>query len=347
MAPHQLVVDAVGDVGDGEPTLLLGDRRVELDLVEQVAEFLDQVSIGIRGRIGRRRLGVVEGVDGVDDLVGLLKQVGDQRVVGLFDVPRTLLAQRARQRVETDVGGADRSREGRDPQRGEVVGVDAAIEVGPGHLDDLLVGGSERVQDRDRFVAGGFVDGELDVGQHPVGVGVRHEQRPSFAGGCGGELVAVDEADPGFDRVDAEPGPGDVEERQRGKQLEFDVVGFAQVPHRALEHEGRAGYRVEDLAVFAGGSNQRRCDVGVDGVEGVRSVVEMVECRRVGHEVGRRVDRRAQVAVLGMSDRLTGLDGDVIGAAGAESDDDDAWSLTRTHRQPNATTWPVAASNVP
>ena len=59
MAPHQLVVDAVGDVGDGEPTLLLGDRRVELDLVQQVAEFLDQVGIGIgavNGRVGIGRV---------------------------------------------------------------------------------------------------------------------------------------------------------------------------------------------------------------------------------------------------------------------------------------------------
>ncbi len=45
MAPHELVVDAVGDVGDREPSLLLGDRGVELDLVEQVAEFLDQIGV--------------------------------------------------------------------------------------------------------------------------------------------------------------------------------------------------------------------------------------------------------------------------------------------------------------
>ena len=41
------------------------------------------------------------------------------------------------------------------------------------------------------------------------------QHRAGVAGGRGREVVAVDEADAGFDRVDAEAGPGDVEERQR------------------------------------------------------------------------------------------------------------------------------------
>ena len=52
VTPDQLVVDSIGDVGDRESALLLGDRCVELDLVEQVAEFLDQVGIGIGTGIG-------------------------------------------------------------------------------------------------------------------------------------------------------------------------------------------------------------------------------------------------------------------------------------------------------
>ena len=52
VAPHELVVDAVGDVGDRESAFLLGDRGVELDLVEQVAEFLDQVGIGVAVGVG-------------------------------------------------------------------------------------------------------------------------------------------------------------------------------------------------------------------------------------------------------------------------------------------------------
>ena len=62
-------MDAVRDVGDREATLLFGDRGVELDLVQQVAEFLDQVGVGVGERVGiRRRIGV-ERMDGIDDLV--------------------------------------------------------------------------------------------------------------------------------------------------------------------------------------------------------------------------------------------------------------------------------------
>ncbi len=249
VASHQLVVHAGGDVGDREPALLLGDRGVELDLVQQVAEFLDQVVVG-------RRVVGVERLERVDDLVGLLEEVRDQRFVRLFDVPRTLLAQRAGELVEAHVLGADRRGEFGDPDRREVVGVDRAIEFGPRGVDDAFVGRAERLQDRDGFVAGGAVDRELDVRQHPVGVRVGDEQRAAFAGRRGGEVVTVDEADARLDRIDAEPGVGDVEERHRGQDLELDVrravgASFPQVAHGAFEHERRAGHGVQDLAVVA------------------------------------------------------------------------------------------------
>ena len=72
-----------GDVGDREPALLFGDRGVELDLVEQIAELLDQVVVS-------RLVVGVERVDRVDHLVGLLDQVRDEAGVGLLAVPRTL-----------------------------------------------------------------------------------------------------------------------------------------------------------------------------------------------------------------------------------------------------------------
>ena len=67
----ELVVDALSDVGDREAALLLGDRGVELDLVEQVAQLLDQRLVG--GRV----VGV-EVLQRVDHLVGLFEQVGDE-----------------------------------------------------------------------------------------------------------------------------------------------------------------------------------------------------------------------------------------------------------------------------
>ena len=139
--------------------------------------------------------------------------------------------------MEADVGSTDGRGEVGDPERREVVGVDRAIEVGPRHLHDLFVGSAEGVQDRDGLVAARLVDGQLDVGQHPVGVRVRYEQRATFAGGGCGELVAVDEADAGVDRIDPEARPGDVEERHRREDDQVDVVVLAQVPHGAFEHE--------------------------------------------------------------------------------------------------------------
>ena len=99
--------------------------------------------------------------------------------------------------------------------------------------------------------------------------------------------------------------------------------------------------------MFGGRADQRRGDLGVDVVEGVRSVVEVVERGGVGHEVGRWVDRRSKVAVRRVLDRVQGLDGDVVVPARPETDNDDPRPLVPAHRQPSATTWPVAGSNVP
>ena len=84
---HQFLGDAKGDGVEGKAALLLGDLGVKHHLQQQVAEFLAQV-------------GVVRGVDGGGDLVGLFQQAGAQRGVGLFLVPGTA------------VGGAQRSDDG-------------------------------------------------------------------------------------------------------------------------------------------------------------------------------------------------------------------------------------------
>ncbi len=259
----------------------------------------------------------------------------------------TLLAQRARQLVEAHVRSADGRAEVRDPERREVVRVDRAVDLGPRGVDDAFVGGAECVQQRDRFVTGCLVDGELDVRQHPVGVRVGDEQRTALAGGRRGELVTVDQADTGLDRIDAESRPGHVEERHRRSDVAVDVVTCEQVPNRALEHERRPGDRVQDLTVFGSGRSERVGDLAVHVVERVGGVIEVVERGGVGHQVGRRVHRRAQVAVGGPLDRRSGLDGHVVVATGAESDDDDPWSLDLAHGQLSGTTWPVVASKVP
>jgi hypothetical protein len=53
----------------------VGYLRVEENLEEQITEFFGE-------------LGVVGGIEGVEDLIGFLNQVGAERGVGLFAVPR-------------------------------------------------------------------------------------------------------------------------------------------------------------------------------------------------------------------------------------------------------------------
>ena len=126
----------------------------------------------------------------------------------------------------------------------------------------------------------GALDGELDVAEHPVGVGVGDEQGTGEAGGRGGELVAVDQADAGLDRVDPECGPGDVEERQRREDVDVDALVGAQTPHRALEDERRTRHGVEDPAVLDRRGDEPFGDLGVHVGERVGVLVDVVERRR-------------------------------------------------------------------
>ena len=82
-------------------------------------------------------------------------------------------------------------------------------------MGDQLVGRAEPLQDHHRLVAGRGLDGELDVAEHPVGMRVGDEQWAAISGGCCGELVAIDQAYTGLDRIDIESSEGDVEERHR------------------------------------------------------------------------------------------------------------------------------------
>ena len=57
--------------------------------------------------------------------------------------------------------------------------------------------------------------------------GVSHwatSERPALAGGLDGEPLAVDESHAGGERVDAEPRPDQVEERQRRHDRDLDTM---------------------------------------------------------------------------------------------------------------------------
>jgi hypothetical protein len=96
MPPDELVDDRAGHVVDGEVRVvgtLGGHDGVEGHLHEHVAEFLPE-------RVQ------VAAVDGVEDLVGLLEQIGRQRGVGLLAVPRALAAQPVHHRHQVEQPGA-------------------------------------------------------------------------------------------------------------------------------------------------------------------------------------------------------------------------------------------------
>ncbi len=92
-----------------------------------------------------------------------------------------------------------------------------------------------------------------------------------------GELVPVDEADTGLDRVDAQPPIGQVEERQPRHDAHVDPRVGEQVADAALEHVGRAGHRVDDLALLLRSFDQRVGDGLVDVGERVGLLVQVVE----------------------------------------------------------------------
>ena len=344
----EFVVDALCDIGDREAALLFGDHGMELDLVQEVAEFLDQVVVG-RRVVGA--FGIGECLECVDDLVGLFQQVRDQRLVGLFDVPRTLLAQGPSQLVEADVPVADRRCQVWHVDRGEMVGVDRTVHVGPGRVEDLLVGGTERMQDRHRLVAGGILDRQLDVAEDPVRMGVGDQQWAGLPGRRSGEVVAVDEPDPLLDRVDAEPSPRDVEERHRRPYIEVDALRrttLAEQLDRSFEHERRTGHGVEHRAVVPGVGHQTVGEAGVHLLEGVGVDVEVVvgdgAAGRVGDEMGGRMDRGPEVAARGPLDRRERVGRDVLRMARAQADDGDRRAL-RCHRaQPSGMTLALARS---
>ena len=357
MTTHELVVDPGGDIGDREPPLLFGDRGMELDLVQQIAEFLDHVHVGAR-IVG------VERLDRIDHLVGLLDQVRHQRLVGLLDVPRALLAQRARQLMEFGVPLVSGDPERRYVERREMVGLDHPVHVGPRGLHDLFVGCAERDQQHDRRVvevAARVVDRQLDVGQHPVGVGVCDQQRSAVSARRAREPVSVDQPHAGLDRVDPEPGPHEVEERHRRQHGDGDPGVVEQHSHRALQHERRAGNRVQHVAVLDGSGHELFCDRGVDVLEPLRLFVQGVERGRIGYQVCRGMNGRAKKPVTCPLDRLRRLGGHMLDPAGTQPDHHDPGQHDPGqhdpgqldpgqlvgHAQPAGVTERVAASQVP
>ena len=74
MAANHFLIDFADDVGDGEAAFFVGDLGMEKDLEEQVAELFGE-------------LGVIGGLERVEDFVGFLDKIRAKSGVSLFAVP--------------------------------------------------------------------------------------------------------------------------------------------------------------------------------------------------------------------------------------------------------------------
>ena len=89
--------------------------------------------------------------------------------------------------------------------------------------------------------------------------------------------MAVDQSHPGFDRVDAQAGVDDVEERHGRHDGARDSVVAEQSAHGSFEDQRGAGHGVQDLSVFGGRGDEALGDLGVHICEGLRRLVDIVE----------------------------------------------------------------------
>ena len=152
---------------------------------------------------------------------------------------------------------------------------------------------------------------------------VGDEQWASISGRCCGELVAIDQAYTGLDRIDIESSEGDVEERHRRQHDALDALVGAQASNRAFQHQRRARHGVEDLAVLGGRGDEAFGDLGVHIGKRVARLVDIVEGGGVGDQRGTRVTRRSDETTRRAVDRVERLLRDVLGACRAEPDDRD------------------------
>ena len=167
----------------------------------------------------------------------------------------------------------------------------------------------------------------LIVGQHGAAVALRDQQRASLPGGIDREPVPVDDAHAARRRVDAEPRPHEIDERQRGHDGQLDHAGRRRLTEqldRPLADRRRAGHGVQHFAVLAGGGDESSSDLGIDVIDRLGRVVDVVERDRSVDQGGRRVPRRAHEPHRHTGDRVAGRGGDEVRSCGAEADDDDS-----------------------
>ena len=224
--------------------------------------------VGAVGAVGALR----EAVDGLEHLVGLLEQVAGEASGGSAPgptgtTPAASRPARRRRRPRPRSGAASCGIQ--SDVRWSAL--DLAVEVGPATSVIASSGQPEPLQHRHRCVVGD-VGAELDVGQHPLVVDVRDEQRAPLPRRPGREAVAVDEP---HARARAGSTPRRTHARSRKERAGRTSTSTRSLPgrpdevvDRPLEHPGRAGHRVQHLALArprrraaprrSGGTRRRR-----------------------------------------------------------------------------------------
>ena len=220
--------------------LLGGQGGVEDDLEQQVAELLLEVVVAVAS---------VQLVDGLEDLVGLLEQVAGEAAVGLRLVPRAAGPQGAHQLGEAGQLGRHRLGQGRDPQAGQVVGLDARSRSAQATVSTRSSGRPRRCSDRHlrarRRAASLMSDSTARLSHWATrsGPAGRPPRPRSGARRPGGRPRR-----PGRRRGGPRPGRGTT---ATGTTLDLDPRVGPQQLDRALGDQRRAGHGVEDLAVRA------------------------------------------------------------------------------------------------
>ena len=231
VAADELVVDAARDVGHVEGARFLREHGVEDHLVQQIAELVLERAVRALldvggGRVGRQCL------DRLHHLVRLLEEVARERVVCLVGVPGTPArpAQPFGQSEQARELAGGRAHTAVDEQRGQVVGLDVPVEVGERDGAHLLVVETEMAQHCHRRVGGkDLQEHELHVREQQARVALRDEDRPAADRVLGGDAASIGETGAGH-RVDAEPGPRQLGEREAGNELQHDVAALGGAP---------------------------------------------------------------------------------------------------------------------
>ena len=129
-----------------------------------------------------------------------------------------------------------------------MVRLEGSVELPPVHLRHDLVVEAEMVQqDRARRRRDCLVPQcQLHLGEEMARPALRHQEGPAFGAGHAGEVGRVHEPDARGERVDAERGPGQIEEGEGGHDRDLGARVGAQELDGALGHEWRPRDGIDD-----------------------------------------------------------------------------------------------------